>query len=76
MEGYKVYEKAIMAVIAKKYGLTDIEPKSVKKADTKLCNQELKDLMRGSSKPEIIPLSPAMAKKKFLRRFKELYAGI
>ena len=81
-ELYKQHEARLMAVICEHFGLPAAEPPSVKEADTVLLITERRDLMAREPEPwkdqaeplrEVIhPWHPAVAKKKFINRFKQL----
>lgn len=82
---YRAYEAALMAVICDKFGLNRKEPADVKKADLILLMTEKRDLLGEGREPwyggadveclkeKIFPWPQAVAKTRFLARFKELY---
>jgi len=45
MEGYKPIEEAVHRVIAKKYGLLPFIPPSVRRADERIAQAEMRDLL-------------------------------
>lgn len=75
-------EKVLQEAVYKKFGLSHIEPESVKKADKILLATEARDLMgplhkdwRSQAEPllfKIDPMSPKEAKQAFLKRFNSL----
>ncbi len=82
---FRDIEASIMLVIAKKFGLPDVEPPAVKQADIKILATEARDLMfplhpdwKQPCEPypfKIEPLPPAEAKKLFMERYRQLTAG-
>jgi hypothetical protein len=82
MEGYLALEKHVQGLICQKFGLSEIEPPSVKRADKLMLAIESKTLMSPRhpdwhSPVETIPfhidpLSQEESKKEFLRRFHQL----
>lgn len=81
-ETLKGYENILQAMIYKRFGLSEQEPKSVKVADTKMLYTESRDLfkvmrsdweMKEEPYPfKIEPLSQQDAKNLFMKRFFEL----
>lgn len=81
-EAYKDMEAKMMKAICKRFGLPEIEPKSVKRADTILLATEARDLMAPlrpdwSQPEEPLPFKieawdPQTAKKNFMKRFFQL----
>lgn len=82
---FRDIEHNIMKVIAKKFGLPDVEPPAVKTADIKILATEARDLMsplhpdwKQPCEPypfRIDPLPPLEAKKLFMTRYMELTNG-
>jgi len=82
---FRAIEHNIMSIIAKKFGLPDIEPSAVKAADIKILATEARDLMAPlhpdwiqPCEPypfKIDPLPPAEAKDLFMDRYIELTHG-
>ncbi len=82
---FREIEASIMLVIAKKFGLPDVEPPPVKAADIRILATEARDLMsplhpdwKQPCEPypfKIEPLSPGEAKKLFMDRYRELTNG-
>lgn len=82
---FREIENNIMGVIAKKFGLPQVEPRIVKEADIKMLATEARDLMSPlhpdwvqPCQPypfKIEPLNPAEAKELFLSRYRELTNG-
>jgi uncharacterized protein len=81
-ENYKMYEKKIQDAVFSKYGLSIVEPASVKKADMLIFATEARWLLKDihpkwkidvkSLPMKIEPLNPKEAKQLFLDRFNEL----
>ena len=78
---YKKLENNLQSLIYKKFGLSEEEPASVKKADLLMLATEARDLI--SPRPDwilptiplpfkIVPLPPGEAKSLFLERFNQL----
>lgn len=84
-DNYKKIEKHLQSMIYKKFGLSDEEPKDVKKADLIALSTEAAQFMTPLHAEWILPyepldiyiepLLPSKAEKLFLERFKELYNG-
>lgn len=91
MEGYRDYERRAWKVVAARFGISDVLPKSVEVADLRMVLTEWRDLMpqdgaiclperrENNDKPyddlTIIPWSSPRAEKEFTQRLGELYAG-
>lgn len=85
-ETYKELESQMMSVICKRFGLTQTEPPSVKKADRILLSTEARDLMSPlhpdwvqPTDPlpfKIDPLPQQEAKDLFMKRFFELTSSV
>lgn len=81
-EGYRILEKNMMKCICNRFGLDEVEPKSIGKADKILLSTEARDLLDGIREDwvnleipldeKIIPLGPKEAEQLFINRFKEL----
>ena len=88
MEFYRIVEEHLLACVARKFGLAPEMPLSVKRADKILLATEFRDVTAvddldwiiaecGCEPAEslwITPWHPAVAKRRFLARFKELTA--
>lgn len=83
MQGYRHYESLGMKAVCRKFGLTELEPLEVKRADRILAVTEKRDLFRVDNRADIeydaqpltekiIPWTPREAKTRFLMRFYEL----
>lgn len=79
---YLNFEKQMMEAVCKRFGLSEVEPPSVKRADKMMLNIEASQLMaplredwthtKDQNLFKIEPLQPADAKKLFLSRFFDL----
>lgn len=84
-QDYVECEKKLQVHICQRFGLSEIEPESVKRADKLLLSMEARDLMgplhsdwKMNIKPlpfTITPLPPLEAEKLFLDRFDELFGA-
>lgn len=82
MDAYLEFENKVQKAICKRFGLSEEEPDSVKKADTILLATEARDLLPNQRSDwsitvqplpfKIIPLGPREAKDLFMKRFFEL----
>ena len=85
LDGYRAVERQLQAVIARRFGLPEEEPASVRDADRLVLRAEQRDLVAmpegwrpvtprywGATRLE--PLEPSDAKQEFLLRFHELTA--
>lgn len=85
-QDYVECEKKLQVHICQRFGLSEIEPESVKRADKLLLSMEARDLMgplhsdwKMNIKPlpfTITPLPPLEAEKLFLDRFDELFGAV
>jgi hypothetical protein len=85
LAGYKTIESGVQQAIYRKFGLTEIEPASVKTADILSLGIEAKSVL-GTLHPDwtlpvepppfaVVPMQPNEAEAMFLRRFYQLYQG-
>lgn len=83
---YRAIEATIMAAVCRRFGMRELEPYAVQKADLMLLMTERRDVLAPSiyawsieAEPlpdRLIPMSPDVAEALFLRRFQQLrYEG-
>ena len=83
LDGYRLLEAHVQAVVARRFGLPAEMPASVKAADGVLLRVEQRDLMTMPAGwvpqgqlpwqvQRLVPMAPAEAKQRFLWRFEEL----